>query len=176
MTPPRLVPHRDDKYMGLAFWVASFSKDPHTQMGAVCIGKDNYPLGWGYNGPPRGIPDNDISWARKVDKGLNKYDLMIHAEENAIDHSYDLGGSTMYVTGKPCPKCMLRIITSGIVRVVYFPHVSRDPSSMFQEIGEKTDEIAKKGKVTLVKYTGNLNWMRDRMKIMESVGVFDGSV
>ena len=35
MKPPRKVPPRDDYYMGIAFWIASRSKDPNTQVGAV---------------------------------------------------------------------------------------------------------------------------------------------
>jgi dCMP deaminase len=171
MLAPRSVPNRDDKYMGLAFWMASFSKDPNTQMGAVIISKENFPLGWGYNGPPRGIKDTEINWARP-----DKYDYIIHAEENAIDHSSaSLQGATLYVTGKPCKKCMLRIITTGIKKVVFFNHVVSDKGSMFKngEIGDKTDEIAKLGGVGLAQYRGNLNWMRDRIKMMELIGVFD---
>jgi dCMP deaminase len=62
--PPRLVPPRDDKYMGLAFMMAGFSKDPNTQVGAIIVDRKNHPLGWGYNGPPSEILDCDVNWGR----------------------------------------------------------------------------------------------------------------
>lgn len=168
--PPRAVPSKDDKYMGLAFWAASFSKDPNTQMGAVIVSSDNRPLGWGYNGPPRNILDSQINWGRP-----DKYDWIIHAEDNAIDHSMgSLHNSTLYVTGKPCKKCMLKIVSSGIKNVVFFPFNSIDPKSMFStgEVGDRTDEIARLGSVYMREFSGNLNWMRDRMTAMAKQGVF----
>lgn len=170
LTPPRSVPSRDDKYMGLAFWHASFSKDPNTQMGAVIISPNNIPLGSGYNGPPKEIKDDAISWGRP-----DKYDFMIHAEENAIEYSFgSLEGASLYVTGKPCKKCMLMIVRSGIKHVIYFPHKTKDSSSMFNgsEVSERTDEIARLGGVTLREFKGNLNWMRDRIQVMKKLGIF----
>ncbi len=167
---PRKVPCRDDKYMGLAFWMASFSKDPHTQMGAVIVSNLGKPLGWGYNGVPRTILDVDVEWDRPA-----KYDVIIHAEENAINHSFgNLEFSTLYVTGKPCKRCMLRIINQGIREVIYFPYVSKDKLSSFssEDSGVNAEEIAKLAKVSLRPYAGNLNWMRDRIKELEALGIF----
>jgi dCMP deaminase len=157
--------------MGLAFWVASFSKDPNTQMGAIIVSSNNYPLGYGYNGPPRGMDDDSVDWSRP-----NKYDYIIHAEANAIDHSLGaLEDSTLYVTGKPCKSCMLRIATTGIEKVIYFPYYSHDKASMFaeSETNDKTDEIAKAAGVRLEAYDGNLNWMRDHIKSLVKQGVFE---
>ncbi|RDJ35263.1 MAG: cytidine deaminase [Crenarchaeota archaeon] len=169
---PRDVPSRDDFYMGMAFWAASKSKDPATQVGAVIISEDNVPLGWGYNGPPQGILDNSINWARP-----EKYDFICHAEENAMDHSVsNLENSVMYVTAEPCSRCMLRIVKFSFKKVVYYPMSNKvDKGSLLanKEIREKTSEIARLGGVTLSPFDGNLNWMRDRMKWMEMMGVFD---
>ena len=171
--PPRKVPSRDEKYMGLAHWMASFSKDPNTQMGAVIVTGDNHPLGWGYNGPPRSIKDMDIDWSRP-----EKYDYIIHAEENAIDHCMRTpSGATLYVTGFPCKKCMLKIVQYNIRKVVWFPYESQDGSSMFNDPEQKeiSESIAIKATpiVTIAKFDGNLNWMRDRMMVMETLGVFN---
>lgn len=168
--PPRVVPSREEKYMGLAFWVASFSKDPNTQHGAVIISSDNVPIATGYNGPARGIKDSAISWARP-----DKYDYIVHAEENAIANaSRSVNGATVFVTGKPCAKCMLSMVNHDIKEVIYFPYKSLDKNSMHSDgrIGEKTDEIAKLGNVDLTKFKGNLNWMRDRIQFMFEAGVF----
>ena len=173
--PPRKVPTRDDKYMGLAFWMASFSKDPSTQVGAVVVSTDNIPLGWGYNGPPRSIRDNDVNWDRPY-----KYDFIVHAEENAIDHCLrSPNNATLDVTAIPCPNCMLKIVQYGIKKVVYFHNKSLDldKESMTknEQLIEKTREIARLATpiVQLSEFDGNLNWMRDRMVFMEELGIFD---
>lgn len=165
---PRIVPDRDEFYLGMAFWAASRSKDPRTQCGAFIISADNTPLGWGYNGPPANIRDTDISWGRP-----EKYDFIDHAEVNAIEYARgDLRGATMYVTAKPCKDCMKDIVRKKISRVVWFP-TKHDASSMLAQVDmEKTDEIARLGNVRLEKYEGNLNWMRDRIQWMEELGVF----
>lgn len=169
--PPREVPQRDDFYMGMAFWAAAKSKDPNTQVGAFIIDFENVPLGWGYNGPPRQIQDNLISWERP-----GKYDFICHAEENAIDYARgSLENATIYVTAQPCTRCMLRIVKEGIKKAVYYPMSRKADSASSltsEEIHKKTEEIARLGGVQLVEFYGNLNWMRDRMKWMEAMGVF----
>lgn len=167
--PPRQVPHRDDYYMGLAFWVASKSKDPRTQIGAILISSNNEPLSSGYNGPPRNIPDTNINWDRP-----HKYPFIRHAEVNAISYARGpLLGATLYVTAAPCSACMLDIAAEGIKRVIYFKPRT-EPGSMLADDSEwqKTQEIAQLSFVQLDQFTGNLNWMRDRIKWMEELGVF----
>jgi dCMP deaminase len=162
---PRPVPDRDSFYLGMAFWAASRSKDPNTQCGAFIISKNNEPLGWGYNGPPKKIHDSDICWERP-----KKYDYIIHAEINAISHARgNLNDSTMYVTAKPCKNCILHIINAGISKVIYFPYKSTDSNSMLSDpsMSNKTNEIAKMGNVELVEFSGSLDWMLDRIEIMK---------
>lgn len=171
MKKPRETPSRDDRYMGLAFFHASFSKDPNTQVGAVIVNNDNQILGTGYNGPPRKINDEEINWDRP-----HKYPFIKHAEANAISHS--LGktkGSTIYVTAKPCQKCMLEIVDAEISKVVYFDmKVIVDGSSMLANQDEIliTENIAKLGGVELISYNGNLNWMKNRIEYMDMIGIF----
>lgn len=169
-TPPRQVPSRDEKYMGLAFWYASFSKDPVTQMGAVIINDDNWPLGHGYNGMPSQYNDDLEDWGRP-----SKYDNIIHAERNAIDRCLDpilLKYATIYVTGMPCKACMLRIVEAKLREVIYFSGNYFDANSSCNIVDPSID-IARKGRVILKKFVGNLNWMRDRIQWMESVGIFN---
>ena len=165
----REVPERDEFYLGMAFWAASKSKDPNTQCGAFIIGKDNSPIGWGYNGPPRKIKDESIKWTRP-----EKYDYIIHAEVNAISHSKaSLEGATIYVTAKPCKNCILNIINSGISRVVYFPFLSKDEHSMLKnaDISNKTDELARLAGIDLIEFKGSLKWMKNRIDWMQSSGI-----
>jgi len=169
---PRMTPDRDTYYMGMSFWIASKSKDPKTQVGAYIVGVNNEPISFGYNGPPSKIIDTNIDWSRP-----NKYPFVHHAEDNAIWHgrNKDLEGATIYITARPCKACTLDIVRSCIKRIVYFSPKVVDSTSMTGDDTEwKTStEIARLGSVILSEFEGNLNWMRDRTKWMESIGVFD---
>lgn len=161
MQQPRIVPSRSEYYMGLAFWIASKSKDPNTQCGAVIIDINNRPRGWGYNGPPEQIPDSSIDWSRP-----SKYKYVVHAEVNAIRHaSGDLKGSTLYVTGTPCSACMLNMAAAHISKVEYYPFKS-DSKSMLSdnEDWEKASEIARLSNIEIVQFNKDLTWMKDRIK------------
>ena len=171
--PPRKVPTRDEKYMGLAFMYAALSKDPKTQHGSQIVTSNNIPLGWGYNGPPKHIKDIDINWDRP-----DKYPYIRHSEPNAIKHSdrEKTVGATMYITGKPCAPCMLEIVDAGISRVVYYEDKSHhDKNSMCvnDEHMGSTEDIARRGGVRLEAFEGNLNWLRDRIKALEEFGIFN---
>lgn len=167
---PRKSPAREDWYMGLAFWIASKSKDPQTQMGAIIVSDDNVIIGTGYNGPPSQCKDHNIDWGRP-----QKYDFVIHAEENAIIHAaayYNLKGATVYVTGIPCKHCILKCASIKIDKVIYFP-LKKDSGSMLEKDIDLIKEIAKVGDVKLEEFKGNLNWMRDRIQFMDEVlGIF----
>ena len=168
--PPRGVPERDAYYMEKAFWVASKSKDPRTQVGAVIISPKNEPISDGYNGPPRRIKDELINWDRP-----EKYAFVIHAEANAIKHAGGkcLDGATVYITAPPCPACMLDIAATTIERVVYFKPKSEEGSMIADPTKwALTEQIAELASVKLIPFQGNLNWMRDRVTWMEKMGVF----
>jgi dCMP deaminase len=168
--PPRLTPDRDSKYMGLAWMMAGFSKDPSTQIGSMIINSDNRPLGWGYNGPPRAIDDNSFSWERP-----EKYDYVKHAEDNALCHSHGcLDEATLYVTGLPCKACMLDIVDAGIKRVVYMDK-RYDAASMQaqQDDINRVHDIAQKAGVKLEKFKGNIGWIQDWVMHLKGLGIFD---
>lgn len=168
--PPRPTPDRDSKYMGLAWIMAGFSKDPNTQIGSTIVDADNRPLGWGYNGPPALIPDDSFSWERP-----EKYLYIKHAEDNAINHSTgDLSDATLYVTGLPCKHCMLDIVDKKIKRVVYMDK-KYDANSMqaVKDDVEATHELARKSGITLEKFEGNLAWLLDWVLQLKGLGIFD---
>lgn len=161
--------------MGTSLWAATKSKDPDTQVGARIVSVAGKPLGTGYNGPPAEYNDADVDWSRP-----EKYSDIIHAEMNAIRFSdyTKLQGATIYVTGRPCRNCMLNgIIAYGITKVVYLDPKWRnmDSRSMITstEEWEIVQDQARKGRVQLVKFSGNLNWMRDQMDRWEELGFFD---
>jgi len=107
----------DIRFLQLAHEVATWSKDPSVQVGAVIIDHERKPVSFGYNGFPSGIPDDDTS----LENDEVRRDLMVHAEMNAILQAerYKLKGSTLFVWPMfPCPRCAVNILASGIKRVI----------------------------------------------------------
>jgi dCMP deaminase len=103
----------DERFLKLAELVATWSKDPSTQVGAVIVDNQNRIVSTGFNGFPRGIFD-DSEVTRDV-----KLMRTIHAETNALLFAQrDVSGMTIYVTHHPCANCAAKIIQSGITRVV----------------------------------------------------------
>ena len=105
--------------MQLAETVASWSKDPSTQIGAVAISEKGQVLCTGYNGFPSNIADTPTRYAFRD----TKYKLVVHAEMNAIyNATYNgvgLDGATIYVHGLPvCSECAKGIIQVGIKKVI----------------------------------------------------------
>jgi len=109
----------DIRYLNLAQNVASWSKDPSTQIGAIAVGSKGQVLAQGYNGFPRGIEDNPAYYEDRE----TKYKYVVHAEMNVIYNAtyngVSLDGATLYVTGLPvCSDCAKGVIQVGIQRVV----------------------------------------------------------
>ncbi len=160
---PRIVPAWDDYFMALCFIAASRSKDPNTQHGAIIADNKHRIQATGYNGPPSSIPDNEIDWSRP-----QKYPFIVHAECNAIDqvtgHPDTLEGSVIYITGMPCCECTKRIISKKIRKIVFGPQNSNMVS---EEDWQNTKELVRLSRITMERYTGNLNWLRDRLAWME---------
>ena len=101
-----------ERFFQMADLVASWSKDPSTQVGAV-ITKGNRVISLGFNGYPSGVSDSAGQDSREV-----KLLKTIHAEENAILHAKrDLAGCEIFVTHFPCPTCAAKIIQTGIANV-----------------------------------------------------------
>jgi len=107
------------KYTNLAKHISTWSKDPSTQVGAIVVGGDGQILSQGFNGFPRGIKDSD----ERLNNRERKYELVVHAEMNAIYNAsltgVSLRDSTLYVYGCPvCNECAKGIIQVGIKKVV----------------------------------------------------------
>ena len=105
----------DQRFLRLAAHVASWSKDPSTQCGAVITDEKNRIVSIGFNGFPRGLRDDERLHNRE-----EKYRLVLHAETNALmDARGRAEGCTCYVYPMPpCSNCATQLIQAGIVRVV----------------------------------------------------------
>ena len=92
----------DIRYLKLAEQVASWSKDPSSQIGAIAVGRKGEVLSTGYNGFPRHIADDDRYKDRE-----QKYKYIVHAEANCIYNAtyngVSLYNATMYVWGHVAP-------------------------------------------------------------------------
>ena len=105
----------DVRFLQMATFVSSWSKDPSTQVGAVIADKDNRMIGLGYNGFPRGVVDD-----HRLQDREQKYKLVIHAEENAILNSTaTTHGCTIFSSHPPCLHCAGMLKQAGIARVVF---------------------------------------------------------
>lgn len=110
----------DECFMQMSHIIASRSKDPSTQAGAVVVDQKNIVVGLGYNGWPRGVDINAFPWEREGDFLDTKYAYVCHGEENAVYNSNgSLEGCKIYCTLFPCNECAKTIIQNGIKEVVY---------------------------------------------------------
>lgn len=106
----------NNRYLGLAEYISSFSKDPSTKVGAVIARPDKTVASIGYNGLPRGVDDLD----ERLNNREIKYAFIVHAEKNAILHARErLEGYTLYTWPfMPCADCAGTVIQSGIKHVI----------------------------------------------------------
>lgn len=107
--------HWDKKLLNLAKFVASWSKDPSTKVGAVIVDDKNRIVSVGYNGFPIGIKDDDRLFNRE-----EKYKMVVHAEMNAILFAQrPLLDHVLYTYPfQPCARCAGVIIQAGIKKVI----------------------------------------------------------
>jgi dCMP deaminase len=110
----------DRRFMQLASFIGSWSKDRTTRVGCVIVGPANEVRSTGYNGFPRGI--NDEIEERLIRPA--KYLWTEHAERNAIYNAARAGialsGCRIYVPWYPCVDCARAIIQSGFIELVAF--------------------------------------------------------
>ncbi|MBC8522711.1 dCMP deaminase family protein [PVC group bacterium] len=107
----------DSRFLALADSIGTWSKDPSRGVGAVIVSPLRQVIATGYNGLPRGFADHEERLQRPV-----KYDIIVHAEMNAIIQCARNGvspiGATLYSTFSPCINCSLSIVQAGISKVV----------------------------------------------------------
>ena len=152
MSDNHTVDKWDKRYLQVAKLVATWSKDPSTQVGAVSVGPDGQILSQGYNGFPRGVHDYDWRLAEREIK--LKY--TVHAEMNCIYNASLIGAtlknSKMYVYGLPtCSECSKGIVQAGIKDVVLCFH--HPVTSKLQESYNLTKQIFSEAGVLIKEFT-----------------------
>jgi dCMP deaminase len=142
-------------FMTMAYLVATKSKDPSSKVGSVIVGENFEIISTGYNGLPRGVEDTDLRYEKPL-----KYELMNHAEENAILNCCRIGISTkncsIYVPWIPCSLCAKSIIQAGIKQVIYhkeWPGNSKIDSNWMKSIGF-SKEMFTETNIELIEFSG----------------------
>ncbi|MCE9619836.1 MAG: dCMP deaminase family protein [Planctomycetes bacterium] len=107
----------DIRFLRLADQIASWSKDPSRGVGAVIVSPARQIVATGFNGLPRGVEDRTDRLERPA-----KYELIVHAEMNAIIQCARNGvsplGCAVFTTFSPCVACAIAMVQAGIARVV----------------------------------------------------------
>lgn len=106
-------------FMDVAAAVARRSKDETTRVGAVVVNADNVIIGTGFNGFPKGAPDEMLPAG-----GPHRHLWVIHAEVNAVlsalgSRPGDVPSSTIYCTHRPCAACVKLMSHVGVLQVVF---------------------------------------------------------
>lgn len=108
-------------------WAEYRSKDPSTKVGACIYDELNGGMFFGYNGFSKNIIDHEYLWTnRDPADGITKYDLVIHAENNAVYKALRAGIDTsktfLVCTHIPCPRCMATVIAPNNIPSVFYIH------------------------------------------------------
>jgi deoxycytidylate deaminase len=179
--PARMVPDRDSKYMGMAWMLAAFSKDPDHQSGAIIVDDVNDGIiAHGWTDCSKEIQDTAFSWTSISDGTgrLNKRDLCHHAEYNAhtdfsLSTHKDLVDATLYVTELPCKNCIALYQRTGLAEIIYYdPHVNYNFND--DDRTRLCKEMARLHGIKMTAFRGNLCWMPDWVKILQNQGIFEG--
>ena len=92
------------------------------QVGAAIVNDEKKIVGIGYNGFPKGCPDDKLPWGKtSSNRAETKYMYVCHAEMNAIlnKNAAEVKNCSMYVALFPCNECAKMIIQSGRVLVCW---------------------------------------------------------
>lgn len=109
----------DRRFLRLAREIASWSKDPSTQVGALAV-IDRRIIATGYNGFPSRLQDD----ATKLAAREEKLPRTVHAEQNVIAFAAKSGtpllGASIYVyPWHPCPDCAKLLIQAGFSEIIH---------------------------------------------------------
>lgn len=123
----------DIRYLQLAAHVASWSKDPSTQTGAVIVKPNKTVLSVGFNGFPQNMPDQGELYANREEK----YSRIVHCEVNALILAEGSArGCTLYTWPfASCDRCCVQMLQAGITRFVY-PSI---PAHLVERWGKALD-------------------------------------
>lgn len=106
-----------EKFLMLTDKIATYSKDQSTKVGMLFLNKnETSPMGYGYNGMPRGMDDENPERNERPEKYL----WYEHAERNGIYNiaRESLEGHIMFSTKFPNMEGARAIVSSGLAKLV----------------------------------------------------------
>lgn len=114
----RIRPSKIKNLMDQAKIVAERSHDEETQVGAILISNSNgAQIATGYNGFVRGADDTKLPSTRP-----DKYEVMVHAEQNLLLNCAKLGisvnNTTLICTLTPCTHCARMLYQAGVTKII----------------------------------------------------------
>lgn len=140
----------DKRFLEMAAMVASWSKDPSTQTGAVIVRPDKSVASVGFNGFPSVMPDAEHHYNNREEK----YSRIVHCEMNAASYAQDasLKGYTLYTYPfLSCDRCFVYMTQLGITRFVS-PKCPAEPEERWGEVFAKVRKYADECGLTIDEY------------------------
>jgi len=126
----------DLRWLRLCKEVATWSKDPLTQVGSWIVRGKNESISFGYNGFPKNMWDDPQRYADREDK----HSRVIHAEMNAAHFAKEsIEGCTLYSTLMPCDRCFVHLMQKGIKRCVYLKTEERPWFEIVREYAKEAN-------------------------------------
>lgn len=106
----------DRRFLSMSRLIASWSKDPSTQTGAVIVTPRGAGVSWGYNGLPMCVEDTP----ERLNNRDLKYKMIVHCERNALIFAEkSLMGCILYTWPfMSCAVCAGMVIQAGIAECV----------------------------------------------------------
>lgn len=138
------------RFLNLARHIASWSKDPSTQAGAVLAAWNHRIISVGFNGFPAGIEDDPELYKQRE----RKYQTVLHAEENALYFAEGrTPGAHLFVWPFPsCAPCAAKIVQFGISKVVA-PVPSAELQSRWEDSLALTEQLFNKVGIEYIQVT-----------------------
>ena len=134
----------DYRFLQMAEGVSEWSKDPSRGVGCVITSSNRQVLATGFNGLPRGVQDRSDRLERPT-----KYDLIVHAELNALIQCARNGvstvGATIYSTFFPCIRCTVGIIQSGATKIISYQTANDENPDWITSINKSYELLDESG-------------------------------
>jgi len=138
--------HWDRRFLELARFIAQWSKDPSTKVGAVIVDEQNAIVSVGFNGLPIGVEDT----AERLTERDDKLRMVVHGERNAMIFAQrSLKGCKLYTWPfMPCAQCAGMVIQHGIYEVIA-PEASPEIAERWAKDIELTEQMFEEANVQL---------------------------
>lgn len=136
----------DNRFLDLAKFISTWSKDPSTQTGAVIVRPNKVIASVGFNGFPQNMPDVQEFY----DNREEKYSRIVHCEMNALLFANNVKGCTLYTYPFiSCDRCFVHMLQAGITRFVA-PKATEEQLTRWGKSFERVRQYAKEANVELI--------------------------